>query len=352
MNNLIPRVAILILGYNSKNDLKDSIESSLKQTYDNFEVIYIDNNSLDASISFIKEYYPNIRIIKNKKNLGYTGAYNFALKKIFQEDFDSAVLLNPDVIVDKNWLLNLVNSAYSDKSIAITQSKIFLWDGKGNDLINTFGNKINYLGFGFCGNYKEKDNGKFNKDIEIAYASGCCMLIKKYHYFKIGEFDEKFFIYCEDQDYGWRARMKGYKIILSAKSILFHKYKFNKENVKKFFFLERNRFYFIFKNYSFRTIVLVMPALLFMELGIISDSIIKGYFLEKIKGYWSFAKNIKLVYNDRRRIQRERVVDDSKLLCFLDPSVDFKEINNYSLEIANLFLGFYYQIIFYWFKKL
>ncbi len=343
MNNLTPRIAVLILGYNSRNDLKDSISSSFDQTYGNFEVVYIDNNSSDDSLDYIKKYYSGIRIIKNSENFGYAEAYDIALNKIFREGFDGAVLLNPDVVADKNWLLSLVRSAYADKSIAIAQPKIFLWDGKANDLVNTFGNRINYLGFGFCGNYKEKYNGEPDKDKEITYASGCCMLIKKDHYFKIGGFDKKFFMYCEDQDFGWRARIKGYRIILSADSVLFHKYRFNKENVKKFFFLERNRLYFIFKNYSFRIIILIMPALLIMELGVISDSVLKGYFWEKIRGYCGFVRNIKALYRDRVNIQKERAVSDAVLFHFFSPTIDFEEINSRSLRAANLFLKFYYR---------
>lgn len=347
MNSINPKIAVLVLGYNDKNYLEDVIKSSLNQNYDNFELIYIDNLSTDGSLNYIKKNYPNIRIIRNNKNLGYAGAYKYAIEKIFEENFEGAVLLNPDVVLNKNWLLNLVKSSYADEKIAIAQSKIFLWDGKNNNLANTFGNKINYLGFGFCGNYKKGDNQEFSKDIEIAYASGCSMLIKKDCYLKIGGLDEKFFLYYEDQDIGWRARIKGYKVILSSKSIVYHKYKFHKgkTNRKKVFFLERNRLYFIFKNYSAKTIILIAPALIFMEIGIVLHLAIRGYFAEKIKGYYSIIKNIKLLYNDRKKIQKERIVSDTELFPLLNPTINFEEINSFPLKIVNLFLILYYKIV-------
>jgi len=347
MDNKMPQIAVLILGYNDKVDLEDSIGSSIDQTYRNYKVIYIDNNSSDASISFISEHYPDVRIIKNTTNLGYAGAYNLALEKIFSENFDGAVLLNPDVIVDRNWLTHLVETAYLDEKIAIAQPKIFLWDGKENNLANTFGNKINYLGFGFCGNYKEKDSEKFGMDIEITYASGCSMLIKRDCYREIGNLDEKFFMYYEDQDLCWRARMKGFRIMLSSKSIIFHKYKFQRGGFhkRKIFLLERNRLYFIIKNYSIRTILLICPALIFVEIGIILDSMLKGYFFEKLKGYCHIIKNLNPLLADRKNIQSGRRVGDAELYDLFSPTIDFEEMDGAALKLMNVFLKYYYVLI-------
>ena len=95
-----PHIAILILGHDDKIHLDDALKSVLDQTYDNYEIIYIDNGSTDGSIDFMIANYPDIKLIDNKINIGYAPAYNNALRNIFLNDFEVAVLLNSDVIVD------------------------------------------------------------------------------------------------------------------------------------------------------------------------------------------------------------------------------------------------------------
>jgi len=346
MQTTLPKIAVLILGYNDEKNLREAIDSSLHQTYQNYKVIYIDNASTDASLSFVKENYPQLETIANEKNLGYAGAYAKMLEATFAQDYDSAVLLNSDVVVDKNWLSELATSAYSDETIAIAQPKIFL-SGANKDLANTFGNKINYLGFGFCGHYKQPDDATFNDDQEIISASGASLLIKKNAYAKIGVLDENFFAYLEDQDLSWRAQMMGFKIVLSAKSKMWHKYVFakNARNHWKFFTLERNRLYFLFKNFSAETLFLIAPMFFLMEIGVLADAVTKGYFWDKIRAYGAFLSNIDILRRHRKIIQGKRILSDKELFAKLSPTVDFEEINSPAMRLANMTLSMYYKVI-------
>jgi GT2 family glycosyltransferase len=342
-----PRIAVLILFYNDEANVSDALGSILRQSYPDYKVICIDNASTDGTIDVISASYPETDIVTNEINLGYAGAYKQMLRMVFMEDFDAAVLINSDVIVATDWLSELVRSAYADESIAIAQPKIFLWDNNGNNLANTFGNKIHFLGFGFCGHYRKKDDPSYAEDLDIASASGACMLVKKNAYLDIGELDDKFFAYVEDQDLSRRAMMKGYKIILSAKSIIWHKYRFQetRRNAIKFFLLERNRLYFILKNYSWRTILLISPAFLFMECGLLAHSIAKGYLGAKLRGYLSVAKNRRALMSDRKTVQSERRLSDRQLFSSLSPTIDFEEVKSPLFGLANSCLRCYYNFI-------
>jgi GT2 family glycosyltransferase len=346
MEKTSPKIAVLILGYNDEHNLKESIGTALDQSYENYEIIYIDNASKDASLKIVEKEFPSIRKILHEKNLGYAGAYALALENIFRENFDAAVLLNSDVIVEKDWLKELVLSAFADEKIAIAQPKIFL-SGENAKLANTFGNKINYLGFGFCGHYMQPDNTDFEKDMEIASASGASLLIKKEAYEKIGNIDKNFFAYLEDQDLSWRAIMQGYKIVLSAKSIMYHKYSYkkNQRNHWKFFTLERNRLYFLFKNYPAKTLFLIAPMFFAMELGVFADSLTKGYFLDKIRAYGSFLSNFKQIWLDRQKALQGLKLTNGELFAKLNPTIEFEEIDSLALKIANKMLSTYYKII-------
>ena len=259
MPNNTPRVAILLLGYNDKENLADAITSVEKQTYPEFDIVYLDNGSSDGSADFVKKNFPNVKIIQ-EKNLGYAGTYAKYLPSFFAQDYVAAILLNTDVVVAENWLANLVLTAFEDSQIASAQPKIYLWENGQTDRINSFGNPVNFLGLGYCGQAGQKDRGQLDQKTDLFYASGCCLLIKKTAFETIGNLDADFFMYLEDQDWGARARLLGMKNILCPQSKMWHKYQFQKnpQNKQKFFYLERNRLFFIFKNYSFKLWLLIL----------------------------------------------------------------------------------------------
>lgn len=341
------KIAVLILGYNHKKYLGDALDAALRQTHTNYDVIYIDNASTDHSVEFVAGAYPSVHIIANTENKGYAGGYNQALKKAFSQGFDAAVLLNPDTQADKDWLKELVASAYASEHIGFAQPKIYIWNKSNDtDIFNTAGNEINFLGFGYCGKYKHKDKPPITKDVEITYASGASLLIKKEAYEATGGFDDDFFAYLEDQDLGWRGRLLGYKSILSSKSMLWHKYDFQKKHLNhfKFFLLERNRFTFLLKNFEVKTLLLIAPALVVMEIGVLFDSIIKGYFTMKLKGYLETIRGINKTLRKRTVVQNTRKYTDKELFHFLNPEILFEEINSPLIRIANRFLRFYYRL--------
>lgn len=341
-----PKIVVLVLGFNDEKNIQETLKTALDQTYENYDLVYIDNASSDSTLKIVKDNYPQLQIIEEKINLGYAGAYAKYLDIFFKKGYEAAVLLNSDVVVAKNWLKELVATAFSDEKIAIAQPKIFLWN-ENKDLANTFGNEINYLGFGFCGHYKKPDSENFHEDKEIVSASGASLLIKKEAFLHIGNMDKNFFAYLEDQDLSWRAQMHGYKIALSAKSVIWHKYVFQKNarNHWKFFTLERNRLYFLFKNYSAKTLFLILPMFLVMEMGIWADSLSNGYFKDKIKAYGAFFANFGKIYQLRQIVQQGRHLPDSELFKLLSPTVNFEEIDSLGLKIANKLLAGYYKII-------
>lgn len=340
-------VAVLILGYNHTNTLLDTIKYATKQSYPNYRVIYIDNASTDNSVALVRERHPQLRIIKNKKNLGYAGAYKKALDIIFQEKFDTAILLNPDTVVDSNWLSELVASAYTNNRIAFAQPKIYLWENRKTNIFNTAGNKIHFLGVGYCGSYKQIDVPPIEKDIEIPYASGASLLIKKEIYQRLPGFDERFFAYLEDQDLGWQARMLGYTSILSAKSKMWHKYDFDKKplNNLKLYLLERNRFFFLLKNFEMKTLILIFPAFFLLEGGILLHSLLNGYFWKKLLAYKDFLTNLPGILKDRKHIQSLRTKTDHELFSQLAPTIQFSEVQSPLLSLANRFFQWYYKCV-------
>ncbi|NKQ39271.1 MAG: glycosyltransferase family 2 protein [Methanosarcinales archaeon] len=342
MHNINPFTSIIIVNFNGKTDLEECLPSVLKQNYPNFEVVLVDNDSSDDSIAFVKINYQSIKIIQNNKNYGYAKGNNIGFQSTSGKYI---VVLNPDTVVEKNWLLELVKTMEENPKTGVCQSKILLYDN--SNAINTDGNMINFLGFGWAGNHTKKDLHE-TKIKSVSYPSGCSMILRRSTLDEVGLFDEDLFMYHDDLDLGIRMRLMGYDVLCNPKSVAYHKYIFVK-NKRKYYFLERNRWVILMKIYEKKTLFGFLPALLFMEFGLLAISIKEGWFYGKISSYKYLFKNLTLIKIKRNIIQKNRKIDDKELLKIMHPMIDFEEINNPILtHIVNPLLSIYFK----WIKRI
>lgn len=205
----LPFCSILVLNYNGKKYLEDCFNSLRKINYpkSRYEVIMIDNASVDDSVKFVKKRFPWVKVLKLDKNYGFDEGYNRGIK-IAKGKY--IVILNNDTKVDKNWLIELVKVANMDKKIGICGSKIV--DEKIGDVGEGY---INILGVAY---QKSSDRVK-----ECFFTNDCSMLIKKEVVKKMGKvYDSSYFIYFEEIDVCWRARLLGYKVLFVPQSIVYH----------------------------------------------------------------------------------------------------------------------------------
>ena len=338
------KLAVVVLCYNEEHYLEECISSIQEQSYNSFDLVLVDNNSSDGSVSLVKEKFPQVRIIENKSNLGFAVANNIAMKTLFGEGYDICILLNSDIKADKKYIENLIKTYEIKKNknkVGLIQPLIMLYDSP--NLINSSGIAVHYLGFGYAGDYFKK-NTTVTSDKEIFAAAGGASLFTKNFFEDTGGFDESFFMYCEDQNISWRGFILGYKHFLSHKSLLYHKYKFNK-NKKKLFYYERNRLFMFFENYSLRSVLILFPMFIFNEILIIFYSIINGWFFKKINSYLSFLLNIKTVIKKRKQTQKIRIISDYEVFNKMICSLEFKGITNYLFLPLNFFYCLFFRLI-------
>ena len=333
-----PHVSVIIVSYNSRDDLGECIPSLVGQDYSDFEVIVVDNNSVDETVSFVEKNFPQIKVIKNKDNYGCAKGYNIG---IGASRGKYVVLLNPDTVVEKGWLPELVKVMEKDEGIAACQSRVLLY-GTSNT-INTEGNEVNYLGFTWCRNY-----GKVSTDSETIEEtlglSVCSAILRRNVLEEVGFFDEDFFMYLDDTDLGLRMQLLGYKVVCNPKSIVYHRYKFTPGR-QKLYYLERNRLLVLLKIYGKGVWLRIFPIFVFMEMGLLAVAIRQGWFKEKIESYawiirrWRLLKSKrKSVYRDKRHMRR--------ILKMMSPAVTFEEIQNPILDkFVNPLLRTYYRIL-------
>lgn len=354
---LSKKVAIILINYKdyAKRFLPDCVKSLREQSYPrgNFKVFIVDNEYSNETVSYLKENAPEAELILNKGNDGFAKGNNDAIKKALEQKFDYIVLFNMDTIADKDWLAELVKVAESNDDYGIVQSRIMLWSKEkssgeiSTDKINSLGNILHYLGFGYCQGYKKLWQKQISEPVDITYASGAAVLLKPKVLEKVGLFDEDFFMYHEDTDLSWRVRLAGYKIVLAPNSVMYHKYEFSR-SVRQFYWMERNRLIMLLENYKLATLLLILPAFILMELGLFFYSLTNGLWQSKLKVYLYFLsfKNLAKIARNHRRKAKIRVVGDKFIAKYFIGTIEFQEIENPILKyIANPILNGYWLVV-------
>ena len=215
-DSMKPLISIIILNYNAGSLLIDCVSSIQKSAYTNFEIILVDNISKDNSHKKCKDSFPTIKLIENKENLGYCEGNNVGLRTAKGE---FVVVLNPDTIVDGNWLDELLE-AYQNNGEGLYQPK-FLATSDNSMLLST-GQMIQLFGFGYSRSKGDKDEKLFEKIEQIDYASGTCLFTSKKILKKIGLFDPFLFAFHDDLELCWRAALNRIKSFYVPKSIVYH----------------------------------------------------------------------------------------------------------------------------------
>jgi len=215
------KTAIIILNYNGFPYIFDCLES-LSRLQDckiaRLQIIVIDNASTDKSVELIKKKFPKIKIIENQTNLGFAGGNNVAIKYALKNNFNNIMLLNPDTIVEKNFLKPLLQLMKLDKKIGIVSP--VLKGKEGSRTIFALGAEFNpILGRTKHIHLKKRPSNVLKQEM----VSGCAMIVRREVFEKIGLLDERFFLYFEDSDFCLRARKAGFKIYVEPKSLVLHK---------------------------------------------------------------------------------------------------------------------------------
>ncbi len=222
------KVSINIIIYNGLKYIKPCIDSILNQTFKDFEINILDNNSSDNSVNFIKENYPNINLIESKENLGFAAGHN---KMIEINNSEYVLVTNQDIILEPDFLEKIVNFMDDNPEYGSCCGKLL--KSKYNGQVFEKTNIIDCIGLGKTNRCRffnigegETDSGQYNSDFQIFGVSGALALYRrsalenvkdKYEYF-----DNRFFMYKEDIDLAWRLNNKNYKTKYLFDAVAYH----------------------------------------------------------------------------------------------------------------------------------
>ena len=311
------KTAIVILNWNGKDMLQRFLPNVIDYSRKEATIYVADNASTDGSVEMLRVHFPEIHLVLLDKNWGFAEGYNKALEQI---DATYYVLLNSDVEVTHHWLTSLIEFMDSRPDVAACQPKLLSENDKDVfEYAGACGGYIDKLGYPFCRgrifNVIENDNGQYDYEAEILWATGACMMVRATDFKKIGGFDARFFAHNEEIDLCWRMRLMGRKIYCIPDSSVYHigGGTLPKSNPMKTFLNFRNNLTMLYKNLPddrlktvmrLRRLLDYVAAFQFLFIGKRSDCV------AVLKARKAFKQWLPLYKNIRADIQRKRKVDD------------------------------------------
>ena len=243
------KIGIVLLNYCNYDLTIDCIESINRSTYKNFEIIVVDNNSTDLSGKKLAQL-KNIHFLQMEDNLGFAAGNNIGIKTALSDGCEFVMLLNNDTIIDDRMIEFLLAKA-NPNTVVVPKMYYFDVDGKQNVLWYAGGDLKYISSDGIHIGGKQLDSNSFSKERNVSFATGCCMLIHKDIFEKVGYLREEYFMYCEDTDYSIRLNNADVKILYVPNAKLWHKVSSSSGGeMSKFivYYVVRNKIYCAIKN--------------------------------------------------------------------------------------------------------
>lgn len=253
------KVAVVIPNYNGYRYLETCFAALAKQTFTEFTTYFVDNGSQDESCAFLREHYPETKIIQLDDNYGFSRAVNEGIR---QSKEPYVILLNNDTEVFQDFVERLYEGICKRKNAFACSAKLISYQER--DKIDDAGNYYNMLGWAFARG-KGKPVSEFETSDRIFAACAGAAIYRREFLEKTGLFDEEHFAYLEDTDIGYRARLLGYENWYEPSAKVYHVgsgTSGSRYNLFKIRYSSRNNIYLIYKNMPLLQLILNLPFLL------------------------------------------------------------------------------------------
>ncbi|MFC0109920.1 glycosyltransferase [Kibdelosporangium aridum] len=265
-DSLLPVVSVVVVNYRGAEDTITclrSLRDDLAYPADRLQVICVDNASGDGSAERIKTHAPDAEVIESKTNLGFAGGCNLGV----QHAKGSVVaFLNNDARPHRDWVSAAVKVLLAEPTIAAVASKVLDWEGKRIDFVD---GGLTWFGMGYKTHQGESDEGQFDTARDVLFGTGSALFVRAATFKQLGGFDERFFMFYEDVDLGWRLNLRGWRVRYEPTSIAYHKHHRSMttlDNSREMYLLERNALASLYKNVSDKALGKVLPAALALSI--------------------------------------------------------------------------------------
>ena len=306
------KIAVVILNWNGTKLLEQFLPSVVKYSPE-ADIYVADNASTDDSVAFVKANFPTVKIVVNESNFGFAQGYNEALKHM---DAEIYALVNSDIEVSENWLKSIIETFANEPTTAIIQPKILDFKRKEYfEYAGAAGGFMDKFGYMFCRcrifETLEKDNGQYNDNCEIFWASGACFFIRSSVYKELNGFDADFFAHQEEIDLCWRAFNKGFLIKYNSQSLVYHVggATLQQGNPKKTFLNFRNSLSMMLKNLPNQNLYWILFCRLILDGVAAIQFLFQGkvqHFFAILKAHFAFYALFSKNWKKREKYQSEK----------------------------------------------
>lgn len=345
--NASPSAAVLVLNYNGLDHLRSCLPTLEQMDYADAQLVIVDNGSQDGSAEYVRTHHPSVRVIAHGRNLGFTGAYNAAIREV---EAEWVALLNNDTRVHPAWLAELVAAAERNRAAAAAAA-IVDWDGSRVDFV---GGLPTFIGHSWQMDYGEP-TGRDYAERQILFGCGGAVMFRREVFLGCGGFDDRYFIYFEDVDIGWRLTLMGYRTVFAPQAITYHRLHGTTRTwapAMRLRLYERNALATIFKNYGQDALARVLPAAVALTLqrnlvqaGLGGEAFRFGRPLPPV---WSvppqiagllialedFARDLPRLREQRAFIQSRRRVPDADVLALMPEPLRLHDLGDRYRETA------------------
>ncbi len=309
------KVAVVILNYNGRKFLEQFLPNVIANCDPSLaEVVVADNASTDDSVAFMREHYPEIRLIENGSNGGFATGYNLALRQVEATYY---VLLNSDIEVTPHWIEPVIELMDADSQMAACQPKILSYYNKKQfEYAGASGGFIDKYGYPFCRGRVfqnlEEDVHQYDTPMEVFWATGACMFVRADLYHQIGGLDDSFFAHMEEIDLCWRLKNAGYKVYCCPQSQVYHigGGTLPKNSPRKTYLNFRNNLSLLVKNLPKHRVRRTIAYRIFLDWVAAFKFLVEGCpkdFRMVFKAHWDFYKRLDALRKSRQGREHKEV---------------------------------------------
>jgi len=338
-----PKVTVSITTFNALKTLPKCLESVFDQTYPNLSVLVVDNASTDGTPDWVAEHYPQVKLIRHQDNRGPNPARNTG---ILNAESNLVLLLDDDAFMEAGCIAQLVRAAQRLCDATVLAPRLVYSDRPR--VIQHEGANIHYVAEAVLVNCDHPVEHGSKEPHMVSCVSGTCLLLKRDAALSIGLFDEDYFFGRTDGEFTFRLRLAGHFLFVVPQAVVHHRVK--KRGISKVYYQVRNRWYFALTTFSWRTLILALPAFVVYEVALATFLLAKGAIKDYISGSYAAFKDLPKILEKRRKFQASKVIRDRDILECSQFNMRSDLLNNWifaSLKaLLDAFFSAYWRVIY------
>lgn len=294
-------ISVIVPSWNGRDLLPDCLDSLRRQTWEDREVLVVDNGSTDGSLELLARDYPEVRVVPLPENRGFTGAANEGLRAARG---DRIALLNNDAEADSDWLAALNARMDSDERCGLAAS-LMVWHSDP-ELIDSAGDGFTIAGFGYKRGYRRRVGPPFDQPGEVFSACGGAALIRRALLDEVGLFEEEYFAFGEDLELAFRARLAGWRVLYEPRARVLHRVRSTATPAQALRLGYRNLYTLLIQDLPGPLWLLYGPHILAHTLLVLAGYLVKGQGRAVYGGLRDALARLPATLRRRREVQRLR----------------------------------------------